>query len=75
MTSVHTSATILQRMRKGIVIALIAAGLLGAPLWINATNAFQPLSGQPSNQLAPGQLAPVVDSTPNAKCGGVVAPC
>jgi|GEM_PF-2451749 hypothetical protein len=75
MTSVHVSASILQRMRTVIVAAVIAAGLLAAPLWINATNAFEVSGGHLTNQLTPVQVAPLVDITPNAKCGGVVAPC
>jgi hypothetical protein len=54
---------------------VIAAGLLAAPLWINATNAFEVSGGHLTNQLTPVQVAPLVDITPNAKCGGVVAPC
>ncbi len=75
MTSVHASATIVQQMRKVIVGALITFCLLGALLWINSTNTFQVASEHPSNQLTPVQVAPLLDSTPNAKCGGIVAPC
>ena len=78
MPSLNTFSAFAQRARTLIIIAMLAIGLAGAPLAINALNIITttqtPHIAAP-HFSAPGATSPLADATPNLRCGGVASPC
>ena len=81
MASLNTFSAFGQRARTLIIIAMLAIGLAGAPLAINAFNTFNTITTTQTPHIAapqfsaPGATSPLADATPNLRCGGVASPC